>query len=533
MSTFLMPVLEMAAPTLEWRALAPVLLVFAAACVGILLEAVLPRAYRFLAQMTLVFATVVVSIAFLVINWRGQYGGSMAMGSLMLDGPTYFMWGALLVFGTLAFMVFSERQLNGGVTAFAASAASVPGSLEESDATAARYEHTEVFPLGLFALGGMMVFLASADLIVMFVALEVFSLPLYLLSGMARRRRLLSQEAALKYFLLGAFSSGFFLFGIAMLYVFSGSLDLRGIHEAIAANAGSNGLVLVGLAFLAIGLLFKVGVVPFHSWTPDVYMGAPTPVTGFMAATTKIAAFGAMVRVVYVVGPSLQWDLEPMLWTVAILTMVVGTVVALVQTDVKRMLAYSSIAHAGFVLVGVLAFSTEGIASVLFYLVVYGLATIGAFAVVTLVRQTRTGAEGTVILGEATHLAQWAGLGRRSPWLAGALSLFLLSFAGIPLTAGFAGKFTVFTAAADGGAVPLVVVGVIASAAAVFFYVRLIVLMYFTPEREEEGEEGVTVVTSSGFTTVVIAVAAIGTILLGVLPGPLLELLGQAVKFLP
>jgi NADH-quinone oxidoreductase subunit N len=222
-----------------------------------------------------------------------------------------------------------------------------------------------------------------------------------------------------------------------------------------------------------------------------------------------------------------------MLWTVAILTMVVGTVVALVQTDVKRMLAYSSIAHAGFVLVGVLAFSTEGIASVLFYLVVYGLATIGAFAVVTLVRQTRTGAEGTVILGEATHLAQWAGLGRRSPWLAGALSLFLLSFAGIPLTAGFAGKFTVFTAAADGGAVPLVVVGVIASAAAVFFYVRLIVLMYFTPEREEEGEEGVTVVTSSGFTTVVIAVAAIGTVLLGVLPGPLLELLGQAVKFLP
>ena len=525
MSTFLMPVLEMAAPTLEWRALAPVLLVFAAACVGILLEAVLPRAYRFLAQMTLVFATVVVSIAFLVINWRGQYGGSMAMGSLMLDGPTYFMWGALLVFGTLAFMVFSERQLNGGVTAFAASAASVPGSLEESDATAARYEHTEVFPLGLFALGGMMVFLASADLIVMFVALEVFSLPLYLLSGMARRRRLLSQEAALKYFLLGAFSSGFFLFGIAMLYVFSGSLDLRGIHEAIAANAGSNGLVLVGLAFLAIGLLFKVGVVPFHSWTPDVYMGAPTPVTGFMAIATKLAAVGATMRVFYVALDGERWTWQPLFAVLAVLTMVVGIIGALTQTDIKRLLAYSSIAHAGFILVAIVgatqvvpAGQGTSASAIMFYLAAYGFATVGAFALVTMVRNAA---------GEENTIAGWSGLAAKNPWVAGLFSLFMLSFAGIPLTGGFIGKWAVFTAAWRGGYWWLVVVAVLASLVAVYFYLRVIVVMFGGTVAK-----GVYVGNASAWTWIPVVIGAVATVWLGLVPDQVMQLATFAGGFL-
>lgn len=525
MSTFLMPVLEMAAPTLEWRALAPVLLVFAAACVGILLEAVLPRAYRFLAQMTLVFATVVVSIAFLVINWRGQYGGSMAMGSLMLDGPTYFMWGALLVFGTLAFMVFSERQLNGGVTAFAASAASVPGSLEESDATAARYEHTEVFPLGLFALGGMMVFLASADLIVMFVALEVFSLPLYLLSGMARRRRLLSQEAALKYFLLGAFSSGFFLFGIAMLYVFSGSLDLRGIHEAIAANAGSNGLVLVGLAFLAIGLLFKVGVVPFHNWTPDVYMGAPTPVTGFMAIATKLAAVGATMRVFYVALDGERWNWQPLFAVLAVLTMVVGIIGALTQTDIKRLLAYSSIAHAGFILVAIVgatqvvpAGQGTSASAIMFYLAAYGFATVGAFAIVTMVRNAA---------GEENTIAGWSGLAAKNPWVAGLFSLFMLSFAGIPLTGGFIGKWAVFTAAWRGGYWWLVVVAVLASLVAVYFYLRVIVVMF-----GGKAAKGVYVGNASAWTWIPVVIGAVATVWLGLVPDQVMQLATFAGGFL-
>lgn len=524
-----------AAPHIGWLQIAPLAIVLGTGLVGVLVEAFVPRRARRTTQLVLVFAALVAALLLIVAQWRDTMasgGVSLFGGSYLLDGPALAIQGTLVVLSILAVAVFADRT-SVGQDAFAPAAAAVPGSDYEELARRKGLEQTEVYPLAMFGLGGMLLIVAAGDLLTLFVALEALSMPLYVLTGLARRRRLLSQEASLKYLLLGSFASALLLFGAALLYGFSGSLHLGEIAAATGTIAGLEGLLLGGMTLLLIGLFFKVGAVPFHAWTPDVYVGAPTPVTGFMAATTKIAAFGAMVRVVYVVGPSLQWDLEPMLWTVAILTMVVGTVVALVQTDVKRMLAYSSIAHAGFVLVGVLAFSTEGIASVLFYLVVYGLATIGAFAVVTLVRQTRTGAEGTVILGEATHLAQWAGLGRRSPWLAGALSLFLLSFAGIPLTAGFAGKFTVFTAAADGGAVPLVVVGVIASAAAVFFYVRLIVLMYFTPEREGEGEEGVTVVTSSGFTTVVIAVAAIGTVLLGVLPGPLLELLGQAVKFLP
>src|SRR5690606_30715361 len=211
--------------------------------------------------------------------------------------------------------------------------------------------------------------------------------PLYLLSGMARRRRLLSQEASMKYFLLGAFASAFFLFGVALLYGFAGSVRLSEIGVAIDEVAGLDPLLLAGALLVLVGLLCKVGAVPFHSWTPDVYQGAPTPITGFMAACTKIAAFGALLRIVYGVLAPLEWDLMPLLWGVAVLTMLVGTVVAIVQTDVKRMLAYSSIAHAGFVLVGVIALVQDGIGSVLFYLLAYGLATVGAFAAVTLLRE--------------------------------------------------------------------------------------------------------------------------------------------------
>jgi len=254
-------------------------------------------------------------------------------------------------------------------------------------------------------------------------------------------------------------------------------------------------------------------------------------VTGFMAACTKIAAFGAMLRIVYVVLPPLEWDLMPVLWAVAVVTMLLGTVVAIVQTDVKRMLAYSSIAHAGFILVGVVALTASGISSVLFYLLAYGLATIGAFAVVTLVREVNAGPGGAVV-AEATHLSQWAGLGRRHPLLAGAFTLFLLSFAGIPLTAGFTGKFAVFAAAVEGDLVWLAVIGVLASAAAVFFYVRLVVLMFFTDPAGTPGES-TTVVAGEGFTIVAIGAAAAGTLLLGVLPSPVLSFLGEAARFLP
>ncbi len=380
----------------------------------------------------------------------------------------------------------------------------------------------------MFAVGGMLLFPAANDLLTMFVALEVFSLPLYLLCALARRRRLLSQEAAVKYFLLGAFASAFFLFGTALLYGYAGTVRLGEIAEVISGNAllspalvsstQNDALLLVGLAMLTVGLLFKVGAVPFHSWTPDVYQGAPTPVTGFMAAATKVAAFGAVLRLFYVAFPALRLDWRPVLWGVAILTMVVGAVLAVTQQDVKRLLAYSSIAHAGFILTGVIASNRQGVGSVLFYLLAYSFVTLGAFAVVTLVRDSK---------GEATHLSSWAGLGRRSPLVAAVFALFLLAFAGIPLTSGFTGKFAVFQAAAAGGATPLVIVGVLSSAVAAFFYIRVIVLMFFSDPQPG----GPTVAVPSAFTATAIGIGVLVTIGLGLLPQYFLDLASKAVFF--
>jgi NADH-quinone oxidoreductase subunit N len=363
----------------------------------------------------------------------------------------------------------------------------------------------------------------------LFIALEVFSLPLYLLCALARRRRLLSQEAAVKYFLLGAFSSAFLLFGAALLYGYAGTFSYSGIarviantdqatSQVLAETTSSDALLLIGGAMVVMGLLFKVGAVPFHMWTPDVYQGAPTPVTGFMAAATKVAAFGALLRLLYVVLPGLRWDWRPVMWGVAILTMLGGAIVAITQTDIKRLLAYSSIAHAGFLLAGVIATSPEGVSSVLFYLGAYSFVTLGAFAVVTLVRDAG---------GEATHLSKWAGLGRRSPLLATVFALFLLAFAGIPLTSGFSGKFAVFKAAAEGGAGELVVVGVIASAIAAFFYIRVIVLMFFS----EPQADGPTVAVPSVWTTSAITAGVVVTVVLGVAPQYFLDLASQAGVF--
>src|SRR6202043_243646 len=233
---------------------------------------------------------------------------------------------------------------------FVAQAATTPGSAEERAAQLAGAAHTEIYPLTLFAVAGMLLFPAANDLLTMFVALEVLSLPLYLLCGLARRRRLLSQEAAMKYFLLGSFSSAFFLFGVAMLYGFAGSVSLSDIASAAAGTTSGTELLYAGLALLGLGLLFKIGAVPFHSWKPDVYQGAPTPITALMASCTVVSAFGALLRVFYVAFGNLAWDWRPALWVIAVLTMLIGAIIAVTQTDVKRLLAYSSIAHAGFIL---------------------------------------------------------------------------------------------------------------------------------------------------------------------------------------
>jgi NADH-quinone oxidoreductase subunit N len=362
-----------------------------------------------------------------------------------------------------------------------------------------------VFPLTLFALGGMMAFCASNDLLTMFIALEVLSLPLYLMCGLARRRRLLSQEAAVKYFLLGAFSSAFFLYGLALLYGYANSVKLADIAAAAAGSDRSDTLLFAGLGLLVVGLLFKGSVGPFHTWTPDVYQGAPTPVTAFMAACTKVAAFGGILRVLSVAFGSTSWEWRGVLWGVAIISMVIGAVLGLTQTDVKRMVAYSSIAHAGFLLVGAIAMTRDGLSSTLFYLLAYGFTTLAAFGVISLVRDSS---------GEATHLSAWAGLAKRSPLVAGVFTFLLLALAGIPLTSGFVGKFVVFSAALSDGMAPLVVVALVFSAVAAFFYLRVIVLMYFS----EPAADGPTVTIPGFGTGTAIFLGTAVTLILGLVP---------------
>jgi NADH-quinone oxidoreductase subunit N len=527
-------------PHLEYGDLSPMLIVFGVACLGVLVEAFLPRERRYLAQTGLTVAGLVAALVatILVASDQNSLGGGAARGliaasgTIVVDGPTVFFWGLILVFAIGGVLLFAERRLEGGLSAFAGQAAALPGSEAERQASSRGLDHTEVYPLLLFAVGGMMLFPASNDLLTMFVALEVLSLPLYLLCGLARRRRLLSQEAAMKYFLLGAFSSGFFLYGVALVYGFAGSMQLSAINEAVRNDTENSSLLLIGLGMLAVGLLFKVGAAPFQAWTPDVYQGAPTAVTAFMAACTKIAAFGAMLRLLYVAFGSDRWTWQPMLWVVAILTMVVGAVLAVVQTDVKRMLAYSSVAHTGFLLVGVLgvqsaadmtAGQVTSLQAVLFYLATYGFAMIGAFAVVTLVRDSG---------GEATQFVRWAGIGRRSPLVGAMFAFFLLSMAGIPLTAGFVGKWAVFTVALAAGAWPVVIAAVLCSIVAVFFYVRVIVLMFFV-DGDGIGTTGevAAVTTPSLLTSGTIAVGVLATLVLGIVPGPVLNLAAHAGQF--
>ncbi|MFF4481274.1 NADH-quinone oxidoreductase subunit NuoN [Stenotrophomonas sp. NPDC087984] len=525
-------------PDIEYGQLSPTLIVLGAAIVGVLIEALLPRRQRYVAQVFVSVVALAAAFAAVIGLAAGDYGTSKAhvaaMGAIAVDGPALFLQGTILLVALVAVFTFAERRLDplvhgNRVDSFAAQAAAVPGGDAEKAAVKAGFTTTEVFPLVLFAVGGMLVFPSANDLLTLFVALEVFSLPLYVLCALARRHRALSQEAAVKYFLLGAFSSAFLLFGIALLYGYAGTVTYSGIADvvdgqvrnvtpALAGTMGNDALLLIGGAMVLMGLLFKIGAVPFHMWTPDVYQGAPTPVTGFMAAATKVAAFGALLRLLYVVLPGLRWDWRPVMWGVAIVTMLGGAIVAVTQTDVKRLLAYSSIAHAGFILAGVIATTPDGISSVLFYLAAYSFVTLGAFAVVTLVRDAG---------GEATHLSKWAGLGRRSPLVAAVFAVFLLAFAGIPLTSGFAGKFAVFKAAADGGAGALVVIGVISSAIAAFFYIRVIVLMFFSEPRTD----GPSVAVPSPLTSSAIAIGVAVTLVLGVAPQYFLDLASQAGVF--
>lgn len=527
--------MKFTAPHIEYFTVSPILIVIGFSLIGVLVEAFVPRARRYAVQVVvaavgLLAALVMTLLVFIDLNPGSDSparGKVVAMGALAADGPALFIWILVLILGLLSAMLFAERRLESGVLSFAGQAAALPGTEAEREASTKGLEQTEVFPLLLFAIAGMMMFPAANDLLTMFVALEVFSLPLYLLCGLARRRRLLSQEAAMKYFLLGAFSSGFFVYGIALVYGYAGTMDLAGIGKAAARGNGSEVLLLGGIALLAVGLLFKVSAVPFHSWTPDVYQGAPTSVTAFMSVATKVAAFGALLRLFTIAFNDTKVSWTPMIWVVAILTMVIGSVLAISQTDIKRLLAYSSIAHAGFILTGFLGIraladgktaSIDGVSGVLFYLTAYGFMTIAAFALVTVVRDAG---------GEATHLSRWAGLGKTSPMVAGMMAFLLLGMAGIPLTSGFTGKWAVFAAAFNAGAWPLVLVAVAASAVAAYFYIKVIVVMFFA----DPVGEGPTVAVPSVLTSSVIGIGVLMTLLLGVVPGSLIDLLGRVGVF--
>ncbi|SDS91149.1 NADH-quinone oxidoreductase subunit NuoN [Microlunatus soli] len=531
MTALQIPALQIPAPDLQYGLLLPFMVIFAAACLGVLVEALAPRSLRHPLQLLVTFVGIGLALLFTIVNWANGQTAVTALGALSIDGPTYFVWTILLIFGGISFLIFAERKLDPNASAFTPSAAAVPGTSSEQEAIRARLEHTEVYPLALFALTGMMLFPAANDLVLMFVGLEILSLPLYLLCGLARRRRLLSQEAALKYFLLGSLSSAIFVYGMALLYGYAGSFDLGQIATALQTSDQKDGLLLAGMIGVGIGLLFKVGAVPFHSWTPDVYMGAPTPITGFMATCTKIAAVGALLRVFYVALGGMRWDWQPVMIVVAVATMFIGSVLGIVQNDIKRMLAYSSIAHAGFILVAVAAASQTGngkpadslssVSSVMFYLVAYSVATLGAFAIITMIRLRG---------GESNELSTWAGLGRRSPITAGVFALFMLSFAGIPLTGGFMGKWSVFAAGWAGGDYALVAAAVVISLISAVIYLRVIVMMFFTTPKD--GAPVAEVVRPGASTLAAIGIGVVATVFLGVYPGPVLDLAASAGEFL-
>ncbi|CAN5783837.1 NADH-quinone oxidoreductase subunit N [soil metagenome] len=387
-----------------------------------------------------------------------------------------------------------------------------------------RLEEPEFYALVLFSVAGMMLMAGAADLIVMFLALETFSISLYVLVGF-RRGSLVGQEGAMKYFLLGAFSSAFFLLGIALMYGAVGGTNLYGSADSqdgivtflSSAPVGSYGLVIIATGLLIVGLGFKVAAVPFHMWTPDAYQGAPSPVTGLMAAGTKLAAFAALIRLLDVTLFTLRLDWRPIIVALAVVTMIVGSVLAIVQEDVKRILAYSSIAHAGFVLTGVLAANDRGVSGTLFYLATYGLTVLGAFGVVAVLggRDERR-----------VRLVDYRGLFYEHPGMAAALSLFLLSLAGVPVTVGFVGKLVVFGAAIQAGYTWVVVVGLLASAVAAFFYIRILVVMYMQ-EPTRPGPATPFGVLSGG----VVALTAVATIALGLYWGPLIQAAENATLY--
>ena len=421
-------------------------------------------------------------------QWMAVGPQETAYGLIRIDGFGLFVSFVLLIVTTLSVLMsitFLERE----------------GA-----------DQGEFYSLVLFCLAGMFLMLHTSHLMMVLIGLEVFSLSLYVVCGLTRGR-IRSVESALKYFLLGAFSSGFMVYGMAMLYGASGTLDMGGISSLVLSEPG-NALLWVGMALVLIGLAFKVAVVPFHQWVPDVYTGAPTNVTGFMAAATKTAAFAVMLRFLIGAFGGFSDTWIPLLWWLAVVTMTVANLVALAQTNMKRLLAFSSIAHAGYILIAVISNSSAGVEAVLFYLTTYGLMTVGAFAV--LVAIGRGDAEGE----RGYTLSEWAGLGWSRPMLGLAMAFFMFSMAGIPPTGGFLGKYVVFRSAIESQQYTLAVIGMLNAAIAAYYYLKVVMTMYM--REPEGGEQPLPVPLAVG---AVVIVAAVGVIWLGIAPGQVLDMI--------
>jgi len=511
---------EFVRPSVDWYAIAPVIAVFGAGLLIVTLAALTPR-LRGLAKCHLwvALAGLLTAGGFMFPLWHHytEAGGGAEQtitNGMAVDGFAIFLQVVVLAAAFCAVL------------------------MSWSYLTRERLEKPEYLALMLFSTSGMLIMTTANDLVVVFVALEILSIALYVLAGF-QRTQAGSQEAALKYFILGAFSSAVFLYGVALTYGATGTTLINGdaagrtgIVQAIATGANDGGLLLVGIMLVMVGLGFKVAAVPFHAWTPDVYQGAPTPVTGFMSAGTKAAAFAATVRVFVLGFGGREHDWRPALWVLAVLTMVFGAAIALRQRNVKRMMAYSSINNAGYVLIGVQVATDKGVASVCTYLFVYTFLVLGAFAVLTAVAPP----------GDAgLELDELEGLATRNPVLAGLFTLFLLGLAGIPLTSGFIGKLQVFSATVDREVYSLAIIGVLAAVVAAWVYLRIVVTIYAGAADEhdghgEEGAGGVAVAVATRpkvrvdvATGVVLFLCAGVTLFVGFLPGELLDFADRAL----
>jgi NADH-quinone oxidoreductase subunit N len=483
---------SVATPPVDWGGVAPLVVLVGGALVILTLTALGLRRPPRPTWALLTVATGIGTLIAAVVEWNrveddGAFGA--VADALVIDGFAVFLTALIAVSVVLAALLADGYVRREGL------------------------EGPELYVLMLLSAAGGVVMAMANDLVVLFLGLEVLSIALYVLAGY-HLRRAESSEAAIKYFVLGAFSSAFLLYGIALVYGATGSTNLGAIARFLETNVLSeDGLLLAGFALLLVGLGFKVAAVPFHVWTPDVYQGAPTPVTAFMASASKAAGFAGLLRVFVSTFGLYEDDWRPVVFVLAVLTLLVGSVLAIVQSDVKRMLAYSSISHAGFVLVGVQAASDRGVSGALFYLLAYTFMVVGSFGVVTLVGRR----------GDADHgLDAYRGLATSRPVLAFAFTVFLLAQAGVPFTSGFLAKFYVIGAAVDADSYALAIIAMLAAAVSAYLYLRIVVAMYMSADEDEEAPARDRTAIP-GMARLSLAVALVVTVVVGLLPGPAID----------